>query len=78
MQKCHYRELEHSLMVHIYEKTAKVIIYLRKERSGRNEVVNHFLLRLLPSVDAPLYCFELMLCKKTEIKLKKIVREYNC
>ena len=32
----------------------------------------------LPSADAPLYCFDLMLCKKTEIKLKKLVREYNC
>ena len=31
----------------------------------------------LPSA-APLYCFDLMLCKKIEFKLKKLVRKYNC
>ena len=32
----------------------------------------------LLTASAPLYCFDLMLCKKTEFKLKKLVREYNC
>ena len=46
--KVHYRELEHSLREPINGKTAKVIIYLKKERSAIKENVSHFLLRLLP------------------------------
>ena len=95
-------KLEHSLREPLNGKTAKVKIYLKKERPAIKEVFNHILLCLLPpcrtftlltscppaapfcgsllrlSSAIPLYCFNLLLFKKTEFKLKKLVREYNC
>ena len=76
----------------MYGKTAKVIIYIKKERSAIKQVVSHFVIRLLPpclpyaygpyrhgslpfalsSVDAPLYSFDLRLCKTFDFVSEKV------